>query len=80
MGRTLETYRMLLERDKNFWIKRTKRSSFGKEAQHIFDQAQKLADAATYWSPGLVSEKIIFTMLFSQYISLKAMINETVHS
>ena len=77
MGRTLATYRILLEGEKNTWIKRTKKSSFKHEASLIFDQAQKFADAATFWSPGLISEKIIFTILFSQYITLNTKIIES---
>ena len=69
MGRTLETYRMLLERDKHIWTRRVKRR-YNKEIQQIFDQAQKYADAATYWSLGLVSEKIMFSILFGQYKTL----------
>ena len=71
MGRTLETYRMLLENEQSLWKKQTKAGSYFLELQHLFDFAQNFADAATYWSSGLISEKIIFTILMSQFIEVE---------
>ena len=76
MGRTLETYRILLETEQTFWLKKVKRTSYNKLMKELFVSAQKYADAITFWSNGQVREKILFSMLFSQYKILLQMENE----
>ena len=39
--------------------------------QELCDQAQRFADSAGFWSSGQVVEKILFTMLFSQYKAIQ---------
>ena len=71
LGRTLETYRVLLESEQAFWLKKTKRSfEYEKLTKELLNSAQKYADAITFWSNGQVKEKILFSMLFSQYKEL----------
>ena len=71
MGRTLETYRVLLESEQAFWIKKTKKSVvYDRLMRELLNSAQKYADAITFWSNGQVKEKILFSVLFSQYKSI----------
>ena len=71
MGRTLETYRIILEGQQTFWLKNTKKSSvYNKITGELFANAQSYADAITFWSNGQVKEKILFSILFSQYKEL----------
>lgn len=71
MGRTLETYRVILESEQTFWFKKTKNCYlYDILAKEVLESAQKFADAVTYWRNGLVKEKFLFSILFSQYKEL----------
>lgn len=70
MGRTLETYRVLLESEQAFWIKKTKNTQYNKLTSELLNNAQRYADAITFWSNGQVKEKILFSILFAQYKEL----------
>ena len=77
MGRTLETYRVLLESEQVFWLKKTKKTfEYEKLTKELLNSAQKYADAITFWSNGQIREKILFSMLFSQYKELKQYNNQ----
>ena len=71
LGRTLETYRILLENEQVRWLKRVKRTNYEELTKEIFSNAQKYADAITFWSSGQIKEKFLFSILFSQYKLLK---------
>lgn len=66
---------MLVEKEKNYWTKRAKRTSYTLINQIAFDNAQKYADAATFWSVGQITEKIVFSILFGQYKQLLSLVN-----
>ena len=70
MGRTVETYRVRLEKEISVW-KRYLKSCSPKRIQTLFDsaftRAHWYADACSYWSNSLIQEKMIFSVLFSQY-------------
>ena len=72
MGRTLPTYRVMLEQYKKQWLRLFR--NFPKQhqmsLQNMFLRAHNLADAASFWHLGQIPEKILFTILFSQYKSL----------
>lgn len=71
MGRTLVTYRVLLENEQAIWFKRTKKSStYYALTQELLGNAQKFADAITFWRNGQVKEKFLFSILFAQYKEL----------
>ena len=70
LGRTLETYRILLESEQSFWLKKTKKTNFEYFMTELLNQAQKYADVGTFWGFGLIKEKILFSILFSQYKEL----------
>ena len=76
MGRTLETYRVLLESEQTFWFKKVKRTHYEQLMKELFNNAQKYADATTFWSNGQIKEKLFFSMLFSQYKTLLQLENE----
>lgn len=70
MGRTLETYRIRLEKEKTLWNQRLRLLS-SRRVQVLFESTFKRAhwysDAMTFWANGLIQEKILFSILFSQY-------------
>lgn len=76
MGRTLETYRVLLESEQGRWLKITKKTSYYGLTVELLNKAQKYADAITFWSNGLVKEKIFFSILFAQYKALNNLQNQ----
>ena len=76
MGRTLETYRILLEGEQSFWIKKVKHTNYENLTKELLNSAQRYADAITFWSNGQVKEKILFSILFSQYKELKQLQNQ----
>ena len=69
MGRTLETYRVLLESEQGFWLRKIKKKSvvYDTLMRELLNSAQRYADAITFWSNGQIREKILFSVLFSQY-------------
>jgi hypothetical protein len=77
MGRTLETYRIFLEKEKAVWTRHLRVSKTSKQTQNLLESALKraqwYADAATFWKLGQVKEKIIFSMFFSQFKELLEM-------
>ena len=76
MGRTLETYRVLLESEQLKQLKKVRNTYYEQLMKELFNNAQRYADAITFWSNGQVKEKILFSMLFSQYKTLLQFENE----
>ncbi len=73
MGRTLPTYRMILDQEKLHWSRLMR--SYLKHNQHDNDQmwagAHRYSDAASFWSIGLYKEKILITILLDQMRRIK---------
>lgn len=72
LGRTLLTYRVLLEQEQAIWFKKAKKSStYYSYTQELLGNAQKFADSITFWRNGQVKEKFLFSILFAQYKELQ---------
>lgn len=75
MGRTTETYRVRLEKEIMIW-KRYFRLYSPKRMQILFasafTRAHRYSDAIGYWSQSLIQEKMLFSILFSQYKDILA--------
>ncbi len=61
---------MILESEQAHWLKMTKKSSYYYLTIELLNNAQKYADAITFWSNGMVKEKILFSILFAQFKEL----------
>ena len=68
MGRTLPTYRMILDQEKLQWnrLMRVYLKHVQKDNDQMWAGAHRYSDAASYWSTGLYKEKILITILLDQ--------------
>lgn len=75
MGRTLLTYRILLDQYRSAIQQHTKHLTKFHQGllQQALSRAHHFADAATYWNHGHYSAKINLSVLFAQYKELVAM-------
>ena len=68
MGRTLATYRMLIEQEKNLWNR--KYSSLLKIFEHenkvVWNGVHYYADAASFWVTGRIRDKILVSIVLHQ--------------
>ena len=73
MGRTLPTYRMILDQEKLQWnrLMRTYLKHMQKDNDQMWAGVHRYSDAASFWSTGLYKEKILITVLLDQMRQIK---------
>ncbi|MHA2105751.1 MAG: hypothetical protein ACW981_20180 [Candidatus Hodarchaeales archaeon] len=73
MGRTLPTYRMILDQEKLYWNRliRSYLKHIQKDNDQMWAGAHRYSDAASFWSTGLFKEKILITILLDQMRQIK---------
>ena len=73
MGRTLPTYRMILDQEKLHWnrLMRAYLKHNQRENDQMWAGAHRYSDAASFWSTGQYKEKILVTILLDQMRQIK---------
>ena len=75
MGRTLPTYRMILDQEKLNWnrLMRAYLKHNQQENDQMWAGAHRYSDAASFWSTGQYKEKILITILLNQMRQIKTL-------
>ena len=79
MGRTLPSYRMVLEHERDLWIKhyaKRLREPYRKSFDFLWDKAMQLADAASANTRPVALDNILMSMLVAQQSEIQQMKRE----
>ncbi|OLS27129.1 MAG: hypothetical protein HeimC3_05960 [Candidatus Heimdallarchaeota archaeon LC_3] len=73
MGRTLPTYRIILDQEKLHWnrLMRAYLRHNQRDNDRMWAGAHRYSDAASFWSSGLYKQKILITILLDQMRQIK---------
>jgi len=79
MGRTLPSYRMVLEHERDLWIKhyaKRLREPYRKSFDFLWDKAMQLADAASANTRPVALDNILMSMLVAQQSEIQQLKQE----